>query len=68
MYSWHFFHLQLPILTYFWHELQQSILGMPNSIQLFKFVLESLVKSFFALFGALDDASSFDSVSRGRLL
>jgi hypothetical protein len=56
------------ISKYFWHELQQRLSGMPKSIQLFKFLLETLVESFFALFGSLEDASSLESVGRGRLL
>jgi hypothetical protein len=46
------------------HELQQRVSGMPNFIQLFKFLLDTLVESFFALFGPLEDASSFKSVGR----
>jgi hypothetical protein len=41
---------------------------MPNSIQLSKFLKDTLVESFFALFDQLEDASSFESVGRGRLL
>jgi hypothetical protein len=37
-------------------------------IQLSIFLIETLVESFVALFGALEDASSFDYVCRGRLL
>jgi hypothetical protein len=51
-----------------WHELQQRVSGMPNSIELSKFLLDTLVESFFALFDPLKDASSFESVGRGCLL
>jgi hypothetical protein len=39
---------------------------MPNYIQLSIFLIETLVESFVALFGALEGASSSDSVCRGR--
>ncbi len=68
VFSWRFFRLQSLISTYFWHELQQRVSWMPNSIQLFKFLLETLVDSFFALFCSIEDASSFESVGWGRLL
>ena len=68
MYSWRFFRLRASISKHLWHELQQRLSGMPNSIQLFKFLLETLVDSFFALFCSIEDASSFESVGRGRLL
>jgi hypothetical protein len=60
------FRLRSPISKHFWHELQQRVVsGMPNSIQLFKFLIETLVEGFFALFGALEDPSSCNSVGRG---
>jgi hypothetical protein len=40
------------------HELQQRVSGMPNSIQFSKFLLDTLVESFFALFDPLEDTSS----------
>jgi hypothetical protein len=68
VYSWWFFRLRSSISKYFWQELQQRVSGMPNSIQLSKFLKDTLVESFFALFDQLEDASSFESVGRGRLL
>jgi hypothetical protein len=68
MYSWRFFRLQASISKYFWRELQQRVSGIPTFIQLFKFLLETLVESFFTLFVSLEDASSFESVGQGRLL
>jgi hypothetical protein len=38
---------------------------MPNSKELFGFLTATHVKSFFAFFGALEGASSFDSIGRG---
>jgi hypothetical protein len=46
------------ISKYFWHKLQQSGLGMPNSKQFFTFCIETPVESFLAFFGGLFSGSS----------
>jgi hypothetical protein len=66
--SWRFLRLCASISKYFWPVLQQRVLGMPNYIQLFKFLMETLAEGFFALCGSLEDASAFESVGWGCLL